>query len=880
MRRKRFVSRPVLVDALEARRMLSAGLPAYHPRVPRQGLPRSTHSVTLKAAVPTRNTAAAAAAPTDVVVGAIAAPAATPDTGPGAIAPFTPAKLRRFYNADDISFNGAPGSGAGETIAIIDAYNTTSLLPTTDPNFAGSDLAVFDKAFGLPDPPSFLKVPGTSGAALPAATSSAWGIESCLDVEWAHAMAPMANIVLFEASSDSFADLVLNAAVTAGKYAGVVVVSMSFTDAESESDLGYDNAFVSGAQPVTFVASTGDQGAGSTGYPSLSPNVVAVGGTSITTSDSAADYGSETVWNDSYGATGGAPSALEPRPAYQSGLTIAGTTRTTPDVSFDADPGTGAYVYDSTYGGGGWYKVGGTSLSAPCWAGLIAVADQGRATLGLRSIDGATVTLPRLYALPSTDFNDITTGSNGYGTGYGYAATVGYDLATGLGTPIANLLVPDLAGGATVTGRVYRDNNADDVYDGNDVPIQGQQVYIDLNNDGKNEPGEPVTFTNAAGIYTFTDQAGHESGTVRLVSSLVGGAFNYIAVPGSGALNTSFGATQTIDIGYYPTLNATAIAGDAYSLRLDPTGTLSQVLLDGTVIQSAPVSLATTLSFSLNGPNESLTVDASNGNPIPAGGITVTGTTGGADTLTIAGSSGADSYAVAAGSVVFSGRTITESNVSSLTLNPGTGTNSLSVASGSATISPVAAGGGILTRTFSSIAIGSTGSLAVATAAARSDRTLVLTSSLSIAAGGQLDLGGNDMVLEAGGVAGLTGVTALAATGDSFGNWNGPGLASSAAAADKKHLTALGVAPGSVIPAGKTFDGYTPAAGDVLVKYTSYGDTNLDGNVDGSDYSRIDVGYAAAATGWVNGDFNYDSAVDGTDYTLIDNAFNGQTAGM
>jgi hypothetical protein len=382
-------------------------------------------------------------------------------------------------------------------------------------------------------------------------------------------------------------------------------------------------------------------------------------------------------------------------------------------------------------------------------------------------------------------------------------------------------------------------------------------------------------------MYSFNDLAGHEAGTVRMVSSLAGGAFAYVAVPNSPAMNTSFGATQTVNFGFYPTLNATSAASDTYTVRLDPAGTQSQVLLDGSVISSAPVGLAATYAFSLAGANDALIVDASNGSPIPTGGISVSGTAGANDTLTILGSAGTDSYLVNSGSVVFSGRTITESNIAGLTLNPGGGTSSLNVASGSATLPATNAGAGFLTRTFSSISIGSSASLSIATAAAHSDRTLILTPALWIATGGRFDLGGNDLVLQAGGASGLALLNSLAGTGDNLGNWNGAGLASSAAAADPRHLTALGVAPASVFGVGKTIDGYSPAATDVLVKYTWYGDTNLDGKVDGSDYTRIDFATSApGSTGWANGDFNYDTAIDGSDYSLIDNTYNNQSAPM
>ena len=117
-----------------------------------------------------------------------------------------------------------------------------------------------------------------------------------------------------------------------------------------------------------------------------------------------------------------------------------------------------------------------------------------------------------------------------------------------------------------------------------------------------------------------------------------------------------------------------------------------------------------------------------------------------------------------------------------------------------------------------------------------------------------------------------------------FGNWNGTGgITSTSAAANAGHLTALGVIQNNelgspIYTALNPFDSMTPGASDILVKYTYYGDANLDGKVDGSDYSLIDSGFLTHATGWVNGDFNYDGVINGSDYTLIDNAYNTQGA--
>ena len=141
---------------------------------------------------------------------------------------------------------------------------------------------------------------------------------------------------------------------------------------------------------------------------------------------------------------------------------------------------------------------------------------------------------------------------------------------------------------------------------------------------------------------------------------------------------------------------------------------------------------------------------------------------------------------------------------------------------------------------------------------------------------GKLDLANNDLIVQNGDPAIITN---LVATAYNNGAWNGSGITSSTAESDTAHLTALGIMlnnNGSGMPIYSTFDGQVSTDTDVLVKYTYYGDANLDGQVDGSDYSRLDNGYLNQLTGWANGDFNYDGTVDGSDYTLVDNAFNTQ----
>jgi hypothetical protein len=162
------------------------------------------------------------------------------------------------------------------------------------------------------------------------------------------------------------------------------------------------------------------------------------------------------------------------------------------------------------------------------------------------------------------------------------------------------------------------------------------------------------------------------------------------------------------------------------------------------------------------------------------------------------------------------------------------------------------------------------GTTATLTGAGSGHRSVLFTPSLTVA--GTLDLTANDLDVQAGNI---TAITALVKQACNNGTWTGTGITSSSAAADTAHLTAVGVILNTTY---NSFDGATVAMNDVLVKDTYYGDTNLDGKVDGSDYSRIDNGYLTHSTGWFNGDFNYDGVVNGSDYTLIDNAFNTQGA--
>ena len=335
---------------------------------------------------------------------------------------FTPSLLDNAYGLNSISFNSSsgatvPANGAGETIALVEAYHDPTVV---------SDLAVFDQAYNLPAiTPTVVNL----GSSMP---NPGWALEESLDVEWAHAVAPEANIVIIEAKSQTRQALL--AAVDTARYmpqVNVVSMSWGFSEIRYESSVHFTTP--AGHTGITFVAASGDNGlAGGTNWPAVVPNVLAVGGTSLVV-DSSGRYLYETAWSGS----GGGFSRYEREPSYQRIIQSTGK-RSTPDVAFIGDPNTGVEVYESSLytGQGSWSVVGGTSLGTPAWAAIIAIVDQGRALQGNGSLDGASQTIPAIYSLPSNAFHTIP--------GNSHSDVSGANLATGLGSPNSPVLIPDL----------------------------------------------------------------------------------------------------------------------------------------------------------------------------------------------------------------------------------------------------------------------------------------------------------------------------------------------------------------------------------------------------------------------------------------------------
>lgn len=330
------------------------------------------------------------------------------------VAGFRPAQIKKAYG-----INLLKNKGAGITVAIVDACGNSH---------AQSDLNTYDTKFNLPA--TTIKIVTPQGT--PCSDPTGWGVETDLDIQMVHAVAPQATIVLEAAKSASFANLI-NAAKDAYTNQGATIVSMSFGGSEFSGETGStaDGVFSSGnAKGVSFTASSGDSGCGAQ-YPAASPFVTSVGGTSLTLS-STGGYGSESAWSGS----GGGLSAFESRPSYQSGFNSV-NQRGIPDVAMVADPNTGVIMYDSDVGG--YIEVGGTSVAAPLWAGVLAITDQGR-TSSMQNADNELYNVASNATKYAGNYHDITTGS----AGGSCAAKTGYDLVTGLGSPVANKLVPAL----------------------------------------------------------------------------------------------------------------------------------------------------------------------------------------------------------------------------------------------------------------------------------------------------------------------------------------------------------------------------------------------------------------------------------------------------
>jgi subtilase family serine protease len=371
---------------------------------------------------------------------------------------YSPNEMRKAYGVDSLIDAGIVGEG--QTIVIIDSYGTPTI---------GADLKAFDKAYGLPDPPSFkvLSPLGTVPFDPNNSDMVGWAFEATLDVEWAHAMAPGASIILLTSPvSETEGVQGLPEFLALEKYAvdhhlgNIISQSWGATENTLFDSAGqklvkdFESFYkYASTQRVTVLASSGDSGSSNVeldgvtsytfptvGYPASSPWVTAVGGTSLYASTSGR-YSYELVWNEQGGASGGGISQIFQEPDYQvaslpsSMNSQLGGKRGLPDISYNADPYTGILIYLSFLGAdnAGYYAIGGTSEGSPQWAGIVADLNQyARQPLGFLN--------PALYSVGGLGLfqkygHDITNGGNGLNNVAGYYAGPGWDLTTGWGTP-------------------------------------------------------------------------------------------------------------------------------------------------------------------------------------------------------------------------------------------------------------------------------------------------------------------------------------------------------------------------------------------------------------------------------------------------------------
>lgn len=501
--------------------------------------------------------------------------------------PLSPSQIIGAYN-----LNSATG-GAGTTIAIVDAYD--------DPTIA-NDLATFSSYFGLPAA-TFVK----HKMATTISVNSGWALETSLDVEWAHAIAPQATILLVEAKSNSLTDL-LAAVSYATSYTGVKAVSMSWGGSEFSTETSYDSYF--NAPGIAFFASSGDNGAGVI-WPSSSPNVIGVGGTTLNLDSSGAVI-SETAWSGS----GGGVSAYETKPTYQTNYGVTTTKRAVPDVSYDADPNTGVLVYDSTpyQGWSGWWVVGGTSAGAPQWAAIQA--------LGLSATNNNFYQDAASSAYPSY-FRDIISGSNGYSAG------LGYDLVTGLGSPVTTSftasVTPDfslsaspamltIGSGSSGTSTItitFLNGFSDTVTLSTTAPTgwTADLSPTSISTSGQSTLSINVPTSAISGTYTVTvtGKSGSLSHTISLTVQVTSPDFSISASPASLTIRSGSRGTSTITI--------TALNGFTGNVTLSA---------------SAPTGLAASLnpvSISTSG-KSTLTITVSSNTRTGTYTITVTGKSG------------------------------------------------------------------------------------------------------------------------------------------------------------------------------------------------------------------------------------------------------------
>lgn len=545
---------------------------------------------------------------------------------------YTPAQIRAAYGLPALPATGATPTaaqaaqmGAGQTIYIVDAMH--------NPNVA-AELSAFNQRFGLPGcTTKAIAATATLPLAAPSLTEgctlsvvystqaggmtttapaydAGWATEIALDVQWAHATAPLARIVLIESADASLNGLL--GGVKLANAMGPGAVSMSFGGNEGSWTGSVDSAFA--GTNMTYLAATGDSGT-AVSWPAVSPKVVAVGGTSLTYSGTGKR--AESAWS----SAGGGVSLYTAAPSYQTSL-VPGLgqlgMRAVADVAFNANPSTGQFVAVISPGNStpSWVSAGGTSLSTPQWAGLVAVANalraqSAKAPLGAPHslLYGQIATVPGSYA---ANFADVTTGANG--SCPLCLAHTGYDAPTGLGTPNAGSLLGTLGGATMATAPVV---NATTV-----TGKPGMALSFTITSSATN----PVTYSLSGA------PSGMVVGSTGVVSwpSPVAGSYSVTAtvkdtktgLSGQGVYTVKIDALAVAPVVKAATVNGNAGTALSYTVQLS-AGTATAYALSG-----APSGMAVSAAGVVSWPSPvvgsyAVTVKATNGSLSGSGVLTV-----------------------------------------------------------------------------------------------------------------------------------------------------------------------------------------------------------------------------------------------------------------
>jgi autotransporter-associated beta strand protein len=480
--------------------------------------------------------------------------------------------------------------------------------------------------------------------------------------------------------------------------------------------------------------------------------------------------------------------------------------------------------------GGGGFISGPVTVNGTVAPGLANTSSAAVLTLGSGSILSGTTTLDLTAPAVSDEilFGPSGTGSATFGGTLNVADTTGFTFASGQqytlfgfnsGTGQFSISLPNLPSGL--------------VWDTSSLYQTGILSII--------------SSSGSSGVWASASSGNWETG-----GNWVGGTIASAAGQ-SATFADSSASSITVTLSAGETVGTVNFNGSAGTTAYTLTGSNTLTLSSGT---SAPALIA--VSAGTQTINVPVTLSA---------GLNINTAAG--SSLTIGGSVNGNVGAL----------TVTAG--SSLIVSPSGVLNVPVISAGSLTFANNSTGSTYLSRTLPSLNLG--GGAVTLAAGSQTTRQLLDIGSSGLSGTGSIDLTNNDLLLQGGGASGLQQITALIKQGyGTNGSWQGSGgITSSAAAADPTKLTALGVILNQSLldplkPLYNSFDSAPSSEGDILVKYTYYGDADLNGVVDGTDYSRIDNGYLNKLSGWVNGDFNYDGVVDGSDYTLIDNAFNSQ----